>query len=133
VPIDWATKVVGKVMKVFGEPVTFRPAAGGSFTINGVFDGAYREVVVEDGNFPTSGTFPVLGVSLADFTTPPLQNDQLMIVRTGISYIVREVRDDSHGHARLNLNELSADVLASDRITDDDAQRVTDDGDELSA
>jgi len=104
VAIDWDKAVLGPVMGVFGELVHYAPAAGQPFDIaDAVFDEAYREVVVEDG-IPVSSVTPVLGVRLAAFLTPPAQDDALTIDRTGTTYVVREVRPDSHGEAKLMLN-----------------------------
>jgi hypothetical protein len=80
------------------------PAAGGGpFQIAGVFDEAYREVDPAAGMALTTET-PVLGVRLSQFPLPPLQGDALTIVRTGETYLVKEVRPDSHGYAKLLLN-----------------------------
>lgn len=88
----------------FGEPVTYSPATGGSFSVPGIFDEAYREVTLAGDGSALTTAMPVLGVRLADFTDPPLQGDQLTIVRTGETYVVKEVRVDGHGWAQLLLN-----------------------------
>ena len=105
--IDWDKAVLGPVMGVFGEPVTFSPAAGSPFAISGVFDEAYREVEVIDGDIPVTTEIPVVGVRIAAFTIPPQQGDQLTIAGTGATYAVREVRLDGHGGAKLMLNYIS--------------------------
>lgn len=94
-------------LDVFGEPVVYAPAAGGSIAVNGIFDEAYREVTAAgDGSAVTSES-PVLGVQLGDFPAVPLQDDQLTVTRTGETFAVKEVRPDSHGWALLMLNYLS--------------------------
>lgn len=103
--IDWDRAVLGPLEAVFGEPVTYAPAAGGGFDVSGVFDAAYREVELAGGIGITTET-PVLGVRLSQFATAPEQGDRLTIQRTGLTYEVREVRPDSHGAARLMLNEV---------------------------
>ncbi|MDA8230152.1 MAG: hypothetical protein M0006_02315 [Magnetospirillum sp.] len=106
--IDWDTAVIGPCMDVFGEPVTYAPAAGGMFVVTGVFDEAYREIdsITADG-VPLTGEMPVLGVQLSQFAQPPVQVDQLTVQRTGITYVVKEVRLDGHGGAKLMLGYLS--------------------------
>jgi len=105
--IDWNKAVLGPVMGVFGEAVTYSPSAGTPFAISGIFDEAYREVEVVDGDIPVTTEIPVLGVRIADFPAPPLQGDLLTITRTGATYAVREARLDGHGGAKLMLNYIS--------------------------
>ena len=104
--IDFDTLVVGPCMAVFGEPVLYQPLSGTPFTITGVFDEAYLEQAPYDALTPgnISGTRPMLGVQVSQFPQPPLQDDVLTIVRTGVTYWVNEVRADSHGAARLLLS-----------------------------
>ncbi|MGU7784886.1 head-tail joining protein [Burkholderia sp. PU8-34] len=103
-PIDWNAEVIGPLMGVFGEPVSYMPLAGGSLSITGVFDNAYlKEVMFEDGSAGVTEVSAVLGVQLSQFPTLPVQNDRLSIARTGATYIVREARLDSRGGAKLLL------------------------------
>jgi hypothetical protein len=91
--------------KAQGFTVTWLPAAGGTFAIDGVFDDAYREVgIAANGNAVTS-THPILGVRVADLPAAPLQGDKLTLSRNGRTYVVKEVRPDSHGWAILLLNK----------------------------
>ncbi len=107
--IDFDTLVIGPCMATFGEPVLYQPLGGLSFQIIGVFDEAYLEQAPYDALAPgnISGTRPVLGVQMSQFTQEPMQNDLLTILRTGVAYWVNEVRPDSHGGARLLLNLAS--------------------------
>jgi len=104
-PIDWDKMVLGPVIGKLGEAVTYAPSAGQVFPITGIFDEAYREIDVPSGINVTS-TCPVLGIRFADFPAyaPPQQNDELTVIRTGVTYVVREVRPDGHGGAKLMLN-----------------------------
>lgn len=101
--IDWDKVVVGPVTGVFGESVHFMPATTRPVDITGVYDAAYVEVDVAGGMGMTSAR-PVLGVQLSEFLTLPLQGDRLTIIRTGETFVVKEVRDDGHGAAKLMLN-----------------------------
>lgn len=103
--IDWDSLVIGPLMKVFGEPepVRFMPATLAPFGIDGIYDPAYVEVELAGGMGVTSAR-PVLGVQLSQFASPPLQGDRLTIVRTGETFLVKEVRPDGHGWAKLMLN-----------------------------
>jgi hypothetical protein len=106
--IDWDAEVIGPLMEVFGEPVTYMPAAGGSFSVDGVFDDAYlKEVMFEDATTGVTTVSAVLGVQLSQFQSTPVQNDSLQVPRTGATYLVREVRVDSHGGAKLLLSKSS--------------------------
>jgi hypothetical protein len=90
-------------MNVFGEASTYTPAGGTAFAITGVFDEQYTDVMVADGQ-PITSTMPVLGVQLSQFTNPPQQGDTLIITRTAETFVVKEVRPDGHGWAKLMLN-----------------------------
>lgn len=114
--IDWDSLVLAPLESIFGEgepaaePIMFQPAEGGAaYPIDGVFDAAWRDLEMVDPLGATS-TLPVLGVRLARWAAlgkrEPQQDDQLTIPRTGKTYIVKEVRPDSHGGAKLLLGEM---------------------------
>lgn len=105
--IDWSGKVLDPCMGVFGQPVTYIPASGASFVVNGIFDNAYRDVSLGEYGPDATSVYPVLSVNLTDFTSNPVQGDQLTVLSTGKTYAVREARLDSHGSALLILNYLS--------------------------
>lgn len=104
--IDWDAAVLGPCEAVFGESVTYRPINAAEFVTTGIFDEAYREVDIAGGMGVTTES-PVLGIRMSQFSIPPMQGDQLTIDRTGKTYAVREVRSDSHGSARLMLNQVN--------------------------
>ena len=104
--IDWDSAVLAPLEKVFGELVTYLPAIGNSFPVFGVFDEAYREVDLAGGMAVTT-EMPILGIRLSLFAIQPKQGDQLTILRTNVTYVVKEVRPDSHGAAKLMLNQVS--------------------------
>jgi hypothetical protein len=108
--IDWDKAVLGPVHAQFGEPVTFMPARGMPFPIEGVFDKAYLSVSpLGDGSMMTAA-MPVLGVRLALFPSdaPPVQGDQLKILSAGTTYRVKEVQPDGHGEGKLLLTFVRA-------------------------
>jgi hypothetical protein len=94
-------------MSVFGEPVHYMPVAAAALDITGIYDDAYVEVDPAGGMGVTSAR-PVLGVQLSEFPSPPQQRDRLTVVGTGETFIVKEVRPDNHGAAKLMLNLDSA-------------------------
>ena len=100
-------------MGVFGEdePVIYRPSAGPSFTLaDAVFDEAYLGLeMIDDAKAGGVNTAtPVLGVRLALFPAPPVQGDMVFITRVNSTYVVRDVRPDGHGEAKLMLNFVSS-------------------------
>lgn len=108
--IDWDGKVLAPVVAVFGETVTYMPADGGSFSITGVFDEAYREIILLDGGTAITTEDPCLGVRLAAFPSGqiPRKGDQLAVLSVSNIYTVKDVRIDGHGGAKLMLNFTSA-------------------------
>lgn len=109
-PVDWSKQVLGPCINVFGQAVAYASVDGVSFQISGIYDEAYHEIEVVDGGIPVTTSTPVLGVRLSDFPTPPAQDDTLTIVDSGEVFVVREVRPDGHGGAKLMLNYGQADV-----------------------
>ncbi len=101
--IDWDALVLGPAVGIFGEPVTYTYAAGAPISITGVYDEQYVGVDVADGQQVTS-SMPVLGVRLSQFPLMPQQGDTLFIQRTAETFVVKEVRPDGHGAAKLMLN-----------------------------
>lgn len=105
--LDFNKLVLGPTIATFGEvnqgyPIPlFSPDKGEDFTADGVFDEAYREHVIKDGEAVTV-TMPVLGIKVADCPILPVQDDNVVI--RGQTYIIREVRVDGHGGAKLMLN-----------------------------
>jgi hypothetical protein len=113
--IDW-NRVIGPCLAVFGEAVIYY-ASNATFPISGVFDEAYIELTpLGAGEMeerfdislgspgPINTEMPALGVQLSQFPTgsPPTQADTLLI--RGAIYVVKDVRTDGHGGAKLMLN-----------------------------
>ena len=102
--INWDTAVLGAVHGVFGEPVIYTPAIGLPYTVHGVFDEAYSPLELASGFADVSTRRPVLGVRDSEFAATPKQSDQLTVVRTGVTYIVKA---DGHGETKVLLNYVS--------------------------
>ena len=102
--IDWDTAILGPVMAVFGEAVSYVPRGGAPIAIpDAVFDEEASEVQIGEDGQATTLRKPMLGLRIARFTMPPAQSDRVTIVRTGVTYIVKDVQPDGHGHVRLEL------------------------------
>lgn len=107
-PINWDAAVLEPLAGVFAEPVAYTTAAGAALSgIQGVFDAAYRDVDLSD-PLATTTIVPVLGVRLAIFTTAPAQDDIVQVPSVNSTYVVREVRPDGHGWAKLMLGWSSS-------------------------
>jgi len=108
-PLDWDALVLGPCQQAFGESVSWQSAKlGAPVSITGIFDKPFfpaEPIGGEDGLTPVhiTTTQPILGVQLSQFPVPPEQGD-LVTIR-GKIYRIREVRTDSHGAARLELND----------------------------
>lgn len=108
-PVDWDALVLGPLEQVFAEPATYTPFApreSAAITVLGVFDDETLDLDPLNAQANSLTTRPVFGVRLAQWSSGgPAVNDRLVRVGTGVAYIVREVRPDSHGWAKLCLNE----------------------------
>lgn len=112
--IDWAAKVGAPVTAVFGGLAMYFPADNSApFTFTGVFDEGYREVTIQDGLSYTSDAMPVIGILDADFIgREPTQSGKVLIMDPlspafNKTFMVKEVRPDSHGITRLVMNEAA--------------------------
>lgn len=107
--MDWDDIVDARILtplqKTFGTAITYQPAVGDSFQISGIYDKAFFGVDPTTGDTVVTNQ-PTVGVQLSQFAgrSEPLQGDQLLIVKTGEQWEVREVHDDGHGATRLMLN-----------------------------
>lgn len=105
--IDWDALVLAPVMGVFSQPVDYTVAGGSTFAVSGIFDDAYQSVSALSDPGVTS-TSPTLGVRLVEFPSgfnpENAQGDTFIVRTTGLRYIVRTGRPDSHGHARFEAN-----------------------------
>ncbi len=109
--IDWDAAVLGPVMGVFGEGVTYRPLSGAAYALtDAVFDNAYSVAFDQgDGLPPLNSTGPALGVRRAAMAADPVKGDQVDMPvgpehPVATAYLVGDVRPDGHGHFLLLLN-----------------------------
>ena len=124
--IDWDGLVLSPVMTIFGEgdetdpsawPL-YTPQVGDPFRLAcAVFDREYLDVQTNGEGSQISTQRPMLGVRLTLFPPPlgdlpvsPLQGDRVFIPSVGITYIVKEVRRDGHGEAKLMLQLIGPAV-----------------------
>lgn len=103
--IDWDDAVLSPLMAVFGDVVTYRPLAGGSYDIaDAAFDENYHVVLDgEDGAPPVASTMPALGVRRAAMQADPVQSDVIDIPAKG-RFMVREPKPDGIGHVLMLLS-----------------------------
>lgn len=113
--IDWDAELLGPVMDAFGEgssidPAswpTYTPRGGAAFQLQGaVFDRAYTEIVLDGDGSEITNRRPCLGVRAALFDArgiAPMQGDTVFIPSVALTYIVKDVQPDGHGHAKLIL------------------------------
>lgn len=98
-------KILTPLQKTFGTAITYQPAVGAPFQITGIYDKAFFGVDPTTGEAVVTNQ-PTVGVQLSQFAGQPLplQGDQLLVIRSGEQWEVREVHPDGHGAARLMLN-----------------------------
>ena len=109
--IDFDALVLRPTVGIFGELVVYASVAGPAFTINGVFDLAYKPIdplsLANAGLGSIMGAHvttehSALGVRLGDFPIQPRQGDA--VTARGLLYFVREVQVDGKGGAKLVLS-----------------------------
>ena len=105
--IDWDKMLLAPVVGVFGEPVIYIPMAGAPYSMNMVYDEANKDMTLADG-MGVNTSKPIVSGRLLLFQAPPLQRDQVKIVRTGETFVVKDVDTDGHGSVKLELNFVSA-------------------------
>lgn len=115
--IDWDAELLSPVMSLFGEgkaadqstwPI-YTPRGLAPFALaDAVFDRAYAEIMIEGDETENTNRKPCLGVRMALFPAPgPQQSDTVFIPSENMSFVVKDVRPDGHGHARLLLMAMS--------------------------
>ncbi|HEY2010534.1 MAG TPA: hypothetical protein VGH23_16210 [Rhizomicrobium sp.] len=107
-PFDWEGLAAAPCMDAFGEPVTYLPSGGGSLPIEGIFDKAYSELVIDEAGSGITTVIPVLGILLSALPSSPRQGDKLQVASVNTTYIVKEVRPDGHAMYKLMLNKVSS-------------------------
>jgi hypothetical protein len=110
--VDWDQEVLSELMGELGNAeITYRPASGAPYAVEGIFEAQYQELKIID-DVGVTTVRPALGVQLSQFRASPVQNDKVSIncADAGVNstYVVREVRPDGYGFARLMLNLVSS-------------------------
>ncbi|MFZ6724705.1 head-tail joining protein [Undibacterium sp. MH2W] len=105
--IDWDKVLLAPVVAVFGEPVIYLPMGGSSYQMNMVYDEANKDMTLADG-MGVNTSKPIVSGRLLLFQNAPMQGDQVKIVRTGETFVVKDVDTDGHGSVKLELNFVSA-------------------------
>ncbi len=107
--IDWDEKLFAPVHGLFGEAITYLPAAGGSFPIaDAIFEEAYRPLPLSEEEAEVTTETPAMTVRLAALPAEPVQGDQVQVPTMNATYIVKEPQIDRHaGTALLLLNLVS--------------------------
>lgn len=111
--IDWDGVLLAPTMQIFGEgtasqPATwplYRPKGLAPFALaDAVFDRAYADITIDGAGSEVTSRKPCLGVRLSLFLQrEPLQDDSVFIPSVPGTFIVKDVRPDGHGHAKLIL------------------------------
>ncbi|MDR6850387.1 hypothetical protein [Sphingomonas sp. BE137] len=110
--IDWDAVLLSPVMAVFGEGNSADQSTWPIYTPRGlapfpladaVFDRAYADITLEDDGTENTTRKPCLGVRVALFPRDPAQNDTVYIPSVPGHFLVKDVRHDGHGHAKLIL------------------------------
>lgn len=109
--IDWDALVLSPVMEIFGEGEAnqstwplYTPRGLLPFRLaDAVFDRAYADVVLEGDDAGSTTKKPCLGVRVSLFPREPQQNDRVYIPSVDLTFIVKDVQADGHGHAKLLL------------------------------
>lgn len=109
--VNWDKHLLAPLHHVFGDEHEYRPKNGTPFTVNGVFDRGYVQVLENlDGESEINTTNPVLGIRDEEFYMhpKPVQGDRVFIQIVGGVAInqlfnVKDVQPDSHGGTKLVL------------------------------
>ncbi|MCP3916149.1 MAG: hypothetical protein GY711_11385 [bacterium] len=101
-----AERARGAITRNLGEGVTYLPAAGGTYSVRGVFSAQFVGVDLQTGSEVTSNT-PNVFVSLADIPAV-VTIDEDHFEREGKSYLVKEEHLDGEGGATYMLHEVAA-------------------------
>lgn len=101
--IDWDAVLLTPVVDVFGEPAMYTPKGGVAIPVTLVYDEANKDLDIAGGTGVNTSN-PLASGRLSQFGAMPLQGDSLVIVRTGETFVVKDVETDGHGAVKLMLN-----------------------------
>lgn len=97
---------------VFGEEVTYYPACGGVYKLQGIFDQNYQTIDPDTEQVISSNQL-VLGLNLNDFDFEPQSNDHVVI--KGVQFRVIDSREDGQGGTSLMLHRTDDDKKTNKR------------------
>lgn len=104
---DFDSLALGPCHDIFGTAVTYTPPGGVAMSVVGIFDAAFNAVTIGDDGVPFTTVMPVVGVRLSQWPVQPVQDGVVTYLKTGARYVVKEVRPDGHGEAKLMLNRMA--------------------------
>ena len=87
----------------FGQDIDYRPKAGGSFSIQGVYDNKFVQIDPNTEEIVASNVL-TLGVKLCDLPFEPKHGDEIRI--EGVKFRVTDSQEDGHGGATLIMHRL---------------------------
>ena len=90
-------------IRVFGEPVNYRPKKGGPYTLHGVFDRNFVQVD-PDTEAVIASNVPSLGINLNEMHEKPEQGDEVRIYDE--YFVVTDSQEDGQGGATLILQKI---------------------------
>ncbi len=106
--IDWDNLLLTPTHDAFGEQVTYYPASGAPRRLTVVFNEAYTQVTMDEGQV-ISSTGPVLNVRASILPRPPEMGD-LWNVR-GVLYQTIAPKPDGLGDIRVDLRVATNDQV----------------------
>lgn len=101
--IDWDALVIAPTVGVFGDDVIYTPVGGAAFPITLVYDEGNKDLDLAGGTGVNTSN-PIVSGRLADFAVPPAQGDSVLIIKTGETFVVKDVEEDGKGAVKLPLN-----------------------------
>lgn len=96
----YKTGVLGACLGVFGETVTYTPATGEPYEIQGIFNEIYQEV--DSAGAIVQSARPNLGVRVDDLAAKVARGDKVTL--RGVTYRVLDNQTDGEGGTTLLLH-----------------------------
>lgn len=107
-PLDFAALVLVPAMATFAQPVTVTPIVSqpgvAAYLARGVYALKPVDIALEGGGL-ISTQQRMLGIRLADFSTPPAQLDQIAMPQG--TFVIADIKPDGQGGADLWLRFIN--------------------------
>ncbi|MEQ0775900.1 hypothetical protein ABLT15_26700 [Paraburkholderia tropica] len=104
--IDFDAHCNSAVECAFGEAMTYQPAAGGSYGVQGVFAEPYRRQEFDgDGGVKWITAAPSVGVRVSQLRAAVAKNDRITRDGSGVTYLIVEPQPNGIGWLNLKLKE----------------------------